>query len=253
MPDAYLVRFTETPQGRLRSRTLGETRPGVPPVVLVMGMAVSDYLLPAAASLAAWTRVHLVELPGLAGSGEPRGPMDAYAHAEAVVAWLDANVAGPVVMAGHSSGTQVAAGVAARRPERAVGLVLGGPTVDPVHRSMPRVVRAWTRDSRYPMPGLRTLHLPQWRRAGLRRILAMTRAYLRGPQLEDAVPRLEMPVLVLRGIADGMSTEEWARGLGGRFVAVPGPHTFVWEDPDAWSAPIRELALRTSGRGEDPS
>jgi len=249
MPDAYLVRFTETPQGRIRSRTLGA---GEPPVVLVMGMAVSDYLLPAAASLAAWTRVHLVELPGLAGSGEPRGGMDAYAHAGAVTAWLDAHERGPVVLAGHSSGTQVAAEVARRRPERTRALVLAAPTMDPANRSVPGAIRAWLRDIRYPLPGLRSLHLPQWYRAGPRRILAMTRGYLRGPHLEELVPRLPMPVLVLRGDRDGLSTEEWARGLAGRFVAVPGPHTFVWNAPDAWTAPVRDL-VRASAPAADPS
>ena len=40
----------------------------MPEVVLVQGMAVADYLMPAVAELGRWTRAHLVELPGLAAS-----------------------------------------------------------------------------------------------------------------------------------------------------------------------------------------
>jgi hypothetical protein len=38
--------FRELPLGRMRSRAVGARRDGVLEVVLVMGMAVSDYLLP---------------------------------------------------------------------------------------------------------------------------------------------------------------------------------------------------------------
>lgn len=253
MPDQYLVRFTDTPHGRLRSRTLGEARPGVPPVVVVMGMAVSNYLLPAVASLATWTQAHLVELPGLGGSGEPRHRMDAHEHARAVAAWLDAANLPPAIIIGHSSGTQVAAGVALRRPAAVAGLVLAGPTVDPSVRSFPRVVVAWRRDSRYPLPGLSRVHIPQWRRAGLLRIYRLVRAYIRGPHLEDLVPHVEAPVLVIRGESDGLSTTSWARRLAdlardGRFAAVPGPHTFVWPYPDSWTAPIQETCGASASR-----
>ena len=53
-PDEYVVRFTDTRYGRMRSRTVGDPN-DAPPVVTVMGMAVSDYLLPAQAALT-WAR-----------------------------------------------------------------------------------------------------------------------------------------------------------------------------------------------------
>lgn len=253
LPDEYLVRFTDTPHGRLRCRVLGRPRAGVPPVVVVMGMAVSDYLLPAVASLGSWTRAYLVELPGLGGSGEPRHRMDAHEHARAVAAWLDAADLPPAIIAGHSSGTQVAAEVALRRPASVAGLVLAAPTVDPSVRSLARVFIAWRRDSRYPLPGLQRVHIPQWRRAGLRRVYHLVRAYVRGPYLEDLVPHVEVPVLVIRGESDGISTASWARHLAGlapdgRFLAVPGPHTFVWPYPDSWTAPIQEMAGASASR-----
>lgn len=246
LPEQFLSRFTATAQGRVHSRTLGEARPDAPPVVAVMGMAVSTYLLPALAGLTDWTRAHLVDLPGLAGSGPASAALDVPGHAAAVAAWLDAADPPPVVLVGHSSSTQIVAHVARLRPRRVAALVLASPTVDPALRTWPRVLGSWVLDSRFQLPGLQQVHRPEWRRAGARQIVHLISVHLRD-HLEDTVPALRCPVLVLRGEADRMSTEPWARRLAelapdGRFAAMPGPHTFVWHDPTAWCGPVRELA-----------
>jgi pimeloyl-ACP methyl ester carboxylesterase len=246
-PDEYLVRLTRTSYGRVRSRVLG--RPGAaPPVVTVMGMAVSDYLLPAQAALD-WTQTHLVDLPGLAGSDDAPHRLEVDEFADAVVQWLAAADLPPVVMAGHSSGTQVAAKVSAARPDLVAATVLASPTVDPRARSVPKVLYRWRRDAAYPMPGLSESHRPEWRRAGTRQLVHLLRAHLRD-RLEETVPRIRGPLLVLLGREDRMCTERWARELAdraeqGRLVTVPGPHTFLWRDPSAWSAPVRELVRET--------
>jgi hypothetical protein len=54
-------------------------------------------------------------------------------------------------------------------------------------------------------------------------------------------------VLVIRGREVVISTPEWGQRLAalageGRYVEVPGPHTFGWRYPGAWSAPIRSFA-----------
>jgi len=246
LPGEYLARFTHTKYGRIRSRVLG--RPGAaPPVVTVMGMAVADYLLPAQAALT-WTQTHLVDLPGLAGSDDPPHELDVPQYAEAVTEWLAAADLPPVVMAGHSSGTQIAARVAAARPDLVAATVLASPTIDPKARSVPKALYYWRRDSAYPMPGLEESHRPEWKRAGLKRIVHLLRAHLRD-HLEDTVPRIRGPLLVMLGEQDRLCTERWARELAGlaedgRLVTVPGPHTFLWRDPRSWSAPLRELAAR---------
>ncbi|CCH32340.1 alpha/beta hydrolase [Actinosynnema sp. NPDC047251] len=243
LPDEYLVRFTGTTQGRLRSRVLGR-RQTAPPVVAVMGLAVSTYQLPALAALS-WTEAHLVDLPGFAGSDDTPHRPDVTRHAEAVCEWLDAARLPPVVLVGHSSGTQVAARDAAARPDRVRAVVLASPAVDPKARSVPRALYHWWRDLRAPMPGLAAVHRPEWRRAGVRRIVQLVRAHLRD-RLEDVVPDLACPVLVLHARDDRLCTARWARRLAdltpdGRLVTVPGPHTFLWTAPAAWSGPIREL------------
>jgi pimeloyl-ACP methyl ester carboxylesterase len=252
-PDEYLVRFTDTRYGRMRSRALGRAG-DAPPVVTVMGMAVSDYLLPAQAALT-WTQAHLLDLPGLAGSDDAPHRLDVPGFADAVVEWLEASGLPPVILAGHSSGTQVAARAAAARPDLVAATVLASPTVDPKARSIPKALYYWRRDSRYPMPGLSESHRPEWRRAGAAQIVHLLRAHLRD-HLEDVVPRLRGPLLVMLGEQDRLCTEQWARHLAdlasdGTLVTVPGPHTFLWRDPASWREPVHELAsaLREQRRG----
>lgn len=236
----------------MRSRSVGRAREGVPEVVLVMGMAVSDYLLPGLAALGTWTRAHLVDLPGYAGSGDPPRPLDVAGYGEAVADWLDAADLGRIVMAGHSSGTQVAAHAAARRPATTAGLVLASPTIDPIARSWPRLLVRWRLDGRHEPPGLTESHRPEWKRAGARRLIHTVRIHL-ADRLEDVVAELTMPTLVLRGREDRLLSRDWARRLAalpqdGRLVELPGAHTFPWASPDAWCTPVRELALEVAGR-----
>jgi pimeloyl-ACP methyl ester carboxylesterase len=245
-PGAYLVRFTETSYGRMRSRVLGA--PGdAPPVVTVMGMAVSNYLLPAQAALS-WTQTHLLDLPGLAGSDDIPHRLDVAEYGDAVAQWLRANDLPRVILAGHSSGTQIAAHAAAACPDLVAATVLASPTVDPKARSVPKALYHWRRDARYPMPGLEESHRPEWRRAGFPQLVHLLRAHLRD-RLEETVPRVHGPLLVLLGEQDRLCTEQWARELAdlaedGRLVTVPGPHTFLWRDPSSWSGPLRELVAR---------
>ncbi len=244
-PDVELA-HRPTTWGVVRSRTVGTLRAGVPEVVVVPGLAVADYLQPALCELGAWTRAHLVELPGFSGSGEPPHPMDVRQFADAVVQWLDAGGLGGVVLAGHSSGTQVAARVAVRRPRDVRALVLASPTIDPRYRSLRRVLLAWRRNHALEPPSLDAQHTAERQRAGLRRVRHALSAHL-ADALEDVVPQVRVPVLVLRGDQDRLCTQAWARELAtlapdGRFCAVPGAHSFVWTAPDAWSAPIERLA-----------
>lgn len=247
MPTALEMHRT-LPLGRMRSRTIGDRRGGVPEAVVVMGMAVADYLMPAVAELGSWTRAHLVELPGFAGSGEPPRELSVSDHGDAVAHWLDAAALGPVVLIGHSSGTQVAARAATRRPDATAALVLASPTVDPAARSWLRLFVRWRLDGRHEPPGLSESHVPEWRRAGPRRLVHLVREHLRD-DLEASVAAVRAPILILRGREDRLLTRPWAyhlaqRAGNGAVVELPGAHTFPWLDPGAWSEPVCAHALR---------
>jgi pimeloyl-ACP methyl ester carboxylesterase len=246
VPPGVEVAHRPTAWGVMRSRAVGEPRAGVPEVVVVPGLAVAEYLMPAVATLAGWTRAHLVELPGFSGSGEPPHPLDVPQFADAVVQWLAGSALDRVVLVGHSSGTQVVAHVAAGGLPSVRAVVLASPTMDPRFRSTRRILLAWRRNHALEPPELDAAHTPERQRAGLRRVRHALKVHL-ADRLEDVVPRIAVPVLVLWGDADRICTEPWARELAGlapdgRFRTAPGAHSFVWTAPDAWSAPIEELA-----------
>ncbi len=239
-----------TSWGVMRSRSVGAPRDGVPEVVAVPGLAVAEYLLPAVRELGAWTRAHLVELPGFSGSGEPPHPMDVPQFTDALAQWLAASDIDRVVLVGHSSGTQVAARVAVRRSPSVRALVLASPTIDPAFRSVRRVMLAWRRNREFEPGSLDELHTPERQRAGWRRVAHALRVHL-ADALEDAVAQAPVPVLVLHGDQDRLCSESWARRLSelapdGRFRAVPGAHSFPWTSPGAWSEPIERLAREVS-------
>jgi len=250
LPREMLLRYTDVAEGRVRSRVLGQPRDRVPPIVVVQGMTVSDYLLPACAALGTWTEVHLLDMPGYAGSGEPTRSLDVRGYGETVVHWLEASGIQPSVVVGHSSGTQVAAWAGVLAPDRVVGVGLASPTVDPMVRSLPKLLFYWRLDARAPSPGLEESHGPEWKRAGPRGIAHLVKVHLRD-RLEEQVARLQMPVLALRAEGDRLTTDGWMEDLVGvagdaEWVSVPGAHAFVWSHPDAWSAPLRRLAERVA-------
>jgi pimeloyl-ACP methyl ester carboxylesterase len=250
LPREMLLRYTEVPEGRIRTRVLGDPRDDMPPVVVLQGMTVSDYLLPACAALAAWTEVHLLDLPGYAGSGEATRWLDVRGYGETVVHWLEQTGLDRPVVVGHSSGTQVAAWTGVLCPERIRAVGLASPTIDPSLRSLPRLLFHWRLDARAPSPGLEQSHAPEWKRAGPRGVAHLIRVHLRD-RLEEQVARLPMPVLALRARDDRLSTDSWMDDLvnaapQGEWVTLPGAHAFVWLYPDAWSAPLRRLVERTS-------
>src|SRR3954471_8903307 len=223
-----VLRYTDVAEGRVRTRILGRRREGVPPVVVVQGMTVSDYLLPACAVLGEWTEVHLLDLPGYAGSGQPTRWLDVRGYGETVAHWLESSRIGAGGVGGHSSGGQGAGGAGVVAPERVAAVGLASPTVDPKVRSLPKLLFYWRLDARAPSPGLEESHAPEWKRAGPRGIAHLIKVHL-DDRLEDQVRRLPMPVLALRAHDDRLTTERWMDDLVGvasdaTWVKVPGAH-----------------------------
>jgi pimeloyl-ACP methyl ester carboxylesterase len=245
-PAEVRTAFHDGVLGRMRVRSVGEPRPGVPEIVMIQGMTVSDYLLPGLGALSAWTRTHLVELPGGSGSGPAPHPLTVAEYALAAADWLGRQQLGRVVLAGHSSGTQVAAETALLCRDGVAAVLLAGPAIDPAARGGLRVFARWWADRRNDPKSLDEVHKPERQSVGFRWLFHVLRAHLRH-DLEKPVAALPMPVLIIRGRADRLGTQRWGRRLAalapdGRYAEVPGTHSFCWRHPDAWSPAIREVA-----------
>ncbi|MGI5291950.1 alpha/beta fold hydrolase [Nonomuraea polychroma] len=211
-----------------------------PPVVLVPGFAISgDYLIPTAERLAAMFRVYAPDLPGFGRGDRPACALSVGDLAKALRAWIQvAGVPRPALVA-NSFGCQVAVELAARRPESVRALVLSSPTIDPGLRSVVRQLVTWVREMRTQSPQLRRIVRRDLLRAGPIRV-ARTLRHALDDTLEDKLPSVEAPALVVRGTADPMVSRGWAWQVSrllprGRFAEIAGaPHAMVHDAPDAF-------------------
>ncbi|MBV9846705.1 MAG: alpha/beta hydrolase [Kutzneria sp.] len=234
--------WTSTPWGATHALTAG--RPTADHVVIIPGLGVSTYLRPTVQAFAcSGFRCWLVDPPGFGDSGDPPRPLGIGEIAESILAWLKQRRLTEITLLGHSSGTQVAARVVAAAPDQVVRLVLGSPTLDPRYRTWPRTLGRWLIDGTREPRSLSSTQLPEWRRAGPRRLLQLFRS-MKTDDLEQTLGAVRCPVLVIRGARDPLCSAEWAIGLVAGpdrdLVELPGlPHAFPYRVPHALPGAIQ--------------
>ncbi|GAA3742937.1 pimeloyl-ACP methyl ester carboxylesterase [Spinactinospora alkalitolerans] len=235
-----------------------------PPVVCVHGAGVSSRLLmPLVSAMEGVRETWTVDL---AGFGRSTGDQDAVSVgllADALLDWIDARGLRRPCLLGMSFGCQVVVEAvlrrrsppgpgAAREPERP--LVLIGPTLDPHARSPMGMLLRWLRNSPGERPRMVLPTLADYRDAGTRRMFAAFAASMHD-RVEDRLPHVDAPTLVVRGERDRMAPQDWAEEVTrllprGRLRVVPGSaHTVSYRDPlplarlvDAFIAEAAEAA-----------
>lgn len=165
-----------------------------------------------------------VDLPGYGDAPEPPRTPTMERMADLVAAYLRHLDRGPVVLLGHSMGTQVAAEVAVRHPETVGRLVLVAPTVDRHHRRALRQLWRLGRDLWGESPKVLLLGAREYVRAGphLRRKMRAMLAH----RPEHAFPRIAAPTLVVRGEFDVVVPAPWFDEV---VAAIPDARPFVIE------------------------
>ena len=197
------------------------------PIVLVHGFVISSrYMARLLKRLGRRHRVFAPDLPGFGWSSRPRRPLDVPGLADALARILRQAGIGHAVVVGNSLGSQIAAELAVRHPDLVARLVLTGPTFDPAEPSLVRQFCRLLRDIRREKPTLWLLHLPDVALTGLGRAWR-TLKLVRQHRIEDALPRIEAPTLVVRGEHDPLVPRAWAQRAAdvlpnGRLVEVPG-------------------------------
>ncbi len=132
---------------------------------------------------------------------------------------------GPVLLVGHSQSCQVVVALAERDP-RVVAVVLLGPTTDPRLRRPAGLAGAWLRTAvREPVRQMPRI-VAQWLRTGPRAMRALWRRAA-PDRIELRLPRVGVPVTVVRGEHDALCPGDWAAMLAaaaprGRLVELPG-------------------------------
>lgn len=199
---------------------------------------------------AAGVPAEVAHLPGM-GRAVPVPPL------EELAALLRARLdGGPVVLAGHSQGCQVAA--AAAVDPRVAALVLLGPSTDPRLRSPWGLTLRWLRtavgEPRWQLP----LVLVQWARTGPVRMRELWRR-ASPDRIDHRLARVPVPVVVVRGRHDRLCDADWARTLvaaapDGRLVELPGAaHMTVQTRPDAVAALLVERYRALAGGTQEPA
>jgi 2-hydroxy-6-oxonona-2,4-dienedioate hydrolase len=207
------------------------------PVVLVHGFGVSGrYMLPLAEELAGRFSVFTPELPGFGRSERPPVPLGITELADALGESLDALELERPALVANSLGCQVVAELAVRRPARVGPLVLIGPTVDPEQRLARRqLLRGLSDAGREPLP-LIAMTARDTAGMGVTALLATFRSAL-ADRIEERLPLIAAPTLVVRGEKDRFVSARWAERVvallpAARLVDVPGePHAVHFTQP----------------------
>ncbi|MFP4890187.1 alpha/beta fold hydrolase [Paraburkholderia sp. EG304] len=234
-----------------------------PPVILVHGLVVSSrYMEPLALALARWFPVFAPDLPGFGESALRGRWLDLPGLANALHLWLVATGLRPAILVGNSFGCQILTELTARHPGDVRALVLQGPTADRGARHLP--VQMWRAlvNGRRERP-----HSPaapariDYAKAGLLRALATMRIMIRD-RIENRLPLVRAPVLVVCGSRDPVSPREWAIEVTARLRAAQliiidgGTHTLNYVYPHSLALAIRQfvdtLPGEPSGRMEQP-
>jgi 2-hydroxy-6-oxonona-2,4-dienedioate hydrolase len=231
------------------SEPVPEHRNG-PTLVLVHGLVISSlYMVPTAVRLAPFYRTLAPDLPGFGKSSKPREVLDIPALADALAGWMEAIGLPSAVLVGNSLGCQVSVDLAARYPARVQAMVLAGPTMDPHARTAPQQIGRWLLDWLQERPSLAAAHARDYYEAGLRRAWRTFRQALNDP-IEDKLPHVQAPTLVLRGSRDPIVPQGWveqvaARLPRGQLTVIPGgPHVVNYTTPLEFSRVVRGFVRR---------
>ena len=230
---------------RMHARVSEDRAAGGPPVVLVHGLVVSGrYMVPLLEELARSHAVYAPDLPGFGRSEGPAGALDVAGLADALAAWMRATRLSAAVLVGNSMGCQVIVELALRHPDLVEKVVLQGPTMDPRARSAPRQMWRLLLDTTREPPFLVAIEGLDLLRAGVRRSWRTFRHALDDP-VEERLPRVRVPALVVHGSRDGISPRYWAEEVArllpdGRLVDLPGtPHAANYSAPAQFARAVR--------------
>lgn len=226
-----------------------------PTVVLVHGMVVSSrYMEPLAARLGSFCRVYAPDLPGYGRSGKPPRPLTLAALADSLAGWMTSMHIPKAALIGNSYGCQVIAEFAVRHRDMVERAVLQGPTTDPAKRTAPRQIAAWLVHGYREPGGMTGIMIRDYWAAGLRRTLHTFLSAIED-RIEDKLPLLQAPTLVVRGAKDVIVSQRWAETVTrllprGRLVVIPGVmHTINYYQPLEFTRVVRPFLSegRTAG------
>ncbi len=232
---------------RMHARVSERAAAGGPPVVLVHGLVVSGrYMVPTLERLAPFYPVYAPDLPGFGASGKPARALDIGGLSDALAGWMRGVGLGSAALVGNSMGCQVIVELALRHPGLVGRVVLQGPTMDRLARSAPRQMGRLLIDTTREPPSLVAIEGLDLLRAGVGRSWRTFRHALHDP-IEEKLPNVRVPALVVHGSRDRISPRRWAEEVArllpdGRLVVLPhAAHAANYSAPAEFARAVRSF------------
>ncbi|WP_433674896.1 alpha/beta fold hydrolase [Microbacterium gorillae] len=198
-------------------------------------------------------RVIALDLPGFGDAPEPTRTPTMEELGDLVAAFIADRRLQRVVLIGHSMGTQIVAEAVARHPDSTVrAAVLVAPTTDSGARGLMRQTLRLARDivSAHPLTFVRGA--AEYLKAGPNLIRKARATVVHRP--ERTYPRMDVPVLVLRGANDHVVPKKWSEKVlsllpDGVLTELPGRgHAALIVRPEASVIRIEQFLLERNLR-----
>lgn len=210
-------------------------------IVMVHGLVVSSrYMIPTALELAPDYHVYIPDLPGYGKSDKHVPILNIAELADVLAEWMQAIGVRQAVLLGNSLGCQIIAQFAVRHPENLLKAILVGPTMDRRARTVHQEIGRWLLNCPFEPWHLFPIVIRDYLDIGFRRFVTTFRYGLQDA-IEDHLPGIQIPTLVVRGSRDTVVPQRWAEEVKqllpqGQFVVIEGAaHDVNYNSP-------RELA-----------
>lgn len=247
----FLEHTTPTSKGNIFSRSGHNVFEAGIPVLLIPGMIISGrYMLPLASELASDFEIHIIDLPGFGQSQRIAKTLSVPEIADALFEWMVFNKITRANFVANSFGCQVVADFAARYAGSTYRLILQGPTVDASARSIWKQLIRLKRNSFREQKSVGMISLKDYWAAGLLRDIQTIRITL-SDRIEDKLPLIEAPTLVVRGDLDLVVPQEWAEKVtkllrhGFLTVVKDAAHSMNYSQPKKLAQIVRDFLKET--------
>lgn len=218
-----------------------------PPIILIHGFAVSgNYMIPLAKQLSSFATVYAPDFPGYGKSSHPPDVLSLTEMADTLTKWMEEMEISKAVLLGNSLGCQIIVDFALRYPDKLTHAILVGPTIDVHERSFFKQTLRLFHDMFYEPLSYYPIALKDSITIGIRRIIKTGKYALHDP-LRLQLPRVKVPVLVVRGGRDPLVPQLWAEEVvsllpQAELVIVPGAgHVVNFNSPDILSQEVKRF------------
>jgi len=201
-------------------------------------------MVPTAELLAAHHRVYAPDLAGFGKSDKPPRVLNVAELFDFLAAWMGKIGLKSAALVGNSFGCQIMVELALRHPERVEKAVLQGPTVGPSGRTVLRQIGRLLLGGVREPPSLLPIELLDYLHAGFRRS-GRTFRYMLEDRIEERLPQIHVPALVVRGSRDPIVPQRWAEEATkllpvGQLVVLPeATHTADYGVPSGFARVVR--------------